>query len=91
MGLLGAGVGLLLAMPLVYYTATTGIDFSSLMEDEMSMSGVLFDPVMYSDMGLWMIPHALLIALISTLVAALYPAWYAVKIDPTSALSLREA
>jgi ABC-type lipoprotein release transport system permease subunit len=91
MGLLGAAAGLLLAMPLVYYTATTGIDFSKLMGEGMSMSGVLFNPVMYSDMGLWMIPHALLIALISTLIAALYPAWYAVKIDPTSALSLREA
>jgi len=91
LGILGAAAGLLLAMPLVYYTATTGIDFSSFMGEAASMSGVLFDPVMYSDMGLWMIPHALFVALISTLIAALYPAWYAVKTDPTSALSLREA
>jgi ABC-type antimicrobial peptide transport system permease subunit len=91
LGVLGAVAGLLLAMPLVYYTATTGIDFSSFMGEETSMSGVLFDPVMYSDMGLWMIPHALFVALISTLIAALYPARYAVKTDPTSALSLREA
>ena len=92
LGVLGAAAGLLLAMPLVYYTATTGIDFSKVMGEEgTSISGVLFDPVMYSDMGLWMIPHALFVALISTLIAALYPAWYAVKTDPTSALSLREA
>lgn len=91
LGVLGAAAGLLLAMPLVYYTATTGIDFSSFLGEAGSISGVLFDPVMYSDMGLWMIPHALFVALISTLVAALYPAWYAVKTDPTSALSLREA
>lgn len=91
MGILGAAAGLLLAMPLVYYTATTGINFSAIIGEGTSMSGVLFNPVMYSDMGLWMIPRALFVALISTLIAALYPAWYAVKIDPTSALSLREA
>jgi ABC-type lipoprotein release transport system permease subunit len=91
MGILGAAAGLLLAMPLVYYTATTGINFGAIMGEGTSVSGVLFNPVMYSDMGLWMIPRALFVALISTLIAALYPAWYAVKIDPTSALSLREA
>ena len=91
MGILGAVAGLLLAMPLVYYTAMSGIDFSKFMGEGTSMSGVLFDPVMYSDMGLWMIPYALFVALISTLIAALYPAWYAVRTDPTSALSLREA
>ena len=30
LGLLGAAVGLLLATPLVYYTATTGIDFAAI-------------------------------------------------------------
>lgn len=91
LGVLGAAAGLFLATPLVYYTATTGIDFRAIMGEEMAVSGVLFDPVMYSDMGLWMIPHALFVALVSMLVAALYPAWYAVHTDPTSALSLREA
>ena len=91
LGVLGAAAGLLLAMPLVYYTATTGIDFGAVMGGETSISGVLFDPVMYSDMGLWMIPHALFVALASTLIATLYPAYYAVRTNPTSALSLREA
>jgi ABC-type lipoprotein release transport system permease subunit len=91
LGLAGAGAGLLLAMPGVYYTATTGLDFGAVMGGEWTMSGVLFDLTMYSDMGVWMIPYALFIALISTLVAGLYPAWYALRTDPTSALSLREA
>lgn len=91
MGILGAAAGLLIAMPFVYHTATAGIDFSAFMKGELALSGVLFDPVMHSDMGLWLVPYAFCLAVISTLLAALYPAWYAVKVDPTSALSLREA
>ncbi len=90
-GVLGAALGLLLATPMVYHTATTGLNFAAVMGDDMAISGVLFDPVFYSDMGLWMIPHALMLALVSTLVAAAYPAWYALRTNPTSALSLREA
>jgi ABC-type lipoprotein release transport system permease subunit len=90
-GVLGAALGLLLATPLVYHTATTGLDFAALMGEDLAISGVLFDPVFYSDMGPWMIPHALILALVSTLIAAIYPAWYALRTNPTSALSLREA
>lgn len=90
-GFLGALLGLAIASPIVYYTSTRGIDFSGAMGGEMAMEGVLFDPIIYSDMGLWMIPQALLIGLLSTAVAALYPAWHAGRTNPTSALSLREA
>ncbi len=90
-GVLGAALGLLLATPLVYRTATTGLNFATLMGEDLAISGVLFDPVFYSDMGPWMIPHALILALASTLVASIYPAWYALRTNPTSALSLREA
>jgi len=91
MGILGAIAGLVISLPLVHYTATTGIDLRALMGGDFSISGVLLDPVMYSDMGPWMIPQAFLIGLVSMLVAAIYPAWFALRIDPTSALSLREA
>ncbi len=91
MGVLGAVAGLIIASPFIYYTANTGIDLSTLMGGDFSISGVLLDPVMYSDMGIWMIPQAFLIGLVSMLVAAIYPAWFALRIDPTSALSLREA
>ncbi len=91
MGVLGAVAGLLISTPLVRYTATTGIDLTNLMGGEFSISGVLLDPVMYSDMGPWMIPLAFLIGLVSMLLAGIYPAWFALRIDPTSALSLREA
>ncbi|KPJ59361.1 MAG: hypothetical protein AMJ46_11535 [Latescibacteria bacterium DG_63] len=90
-GVFGAAAGLLLVTPLVYHTATKGLDFAGMMGGEVAMSGVLFEPIIYSDMGFWMIPYALLLALASTVIAVLYPAWFAVKVNPTSALSLREA
>ncbi|MCK4915011.1 MAG: ABC transporter permease, partial [Candidatus Eisenbacteria sp.] len=91
MGVMGAAVGLLLVWFPLHQTATKGIDFSTMMGGDLAMSGVLFDPIMYSVPGLWVLPYALVIAFVSTLIAAVYPAVFALRTDPTSALSLREA
>ena len=91
MGALGALLGLLLALPLVWHTATAGIDFSAAMGDEMTVMGVFFDPIIYADMGLWMLPYAFGLGLCATLLAALYPAWSATRLDPAAALSQRDA
>ena len=91
LALLGTVAGILLASPILYHTSTAGFDFSQLMGGDMAMSGVLFDPVVYTDMGLWVVPHALFVAFVSMFVAAIYPAWFALRTNPTSALSLREA
>ncbi len=91
MAVMGAAVGLLLAWFPLHETATKGIDFSTMMGGDLAMSGVLFDPIMYSVPGLWVLPYALVIAFVSTLIAAVYPAVFALRTDPTSALSLREA
>lgn len=90
-GLLGAAAGLALATPLIYRIATKGINFAAIIGEELAVEGVLFDPILYADIGLWMIPRALVITMVSTLIAALYPAWFAIRTNPTSALSLREA
>jgi len=91
MAVMGAAVGLLLAWFPLHQTATKGIDFSTMMGGDLAMSGVLFDPIMYSVPGMWVFPYALAIAFVSTLIAAIYPAMFALRTDPTSALSLREA
>jgi ABC-type lipoprotein release transport system permease subunit len=91
LAVMGAALGLLMAWWPLYYTATVGIDFSVVLGEELSMSGVLLDPIIYSIPGPWVFAHAFVIALVSTLVAAVYPAFYALRTDPTSALSLREA
>ena len=58
MGAFGALLGLLPALPLVWHTATAGVDFSAMMGDDMTVMGVFFDPIIYADMGLWMLPYA---------------------------------
>jgi ABC-type lipoprotein release transport system permease subunit len=90
MGVLGALLGLVLASPLVWHTATAGVDFSEAMGDDLAITGVFFDPVIYADMGLWMLLYAFFVGLSSTLFAALYPAWSALRQDPAAVLSLRE-
>ena len=90
LGVLGALFGLALASPLVWHTATEGIDFSAVMGGDLAITGVFFDPVLYADMGLWMLPYAFFVGLSSTLCAALYPAWSALRQDPAAVLSLRE-
>jgi ABC-type lipoprotein release transport system permease subunit len=91
LAVMGAVAGLLLAWWPVHYTATVGIDFGAVMGDDLAVYGVLFDPVMYSIPGSWVFGHAFVIALVSTLIAGIYPAFFALRTDPTSALSLREA
>jgi ABC-type lipoprotein release transport system permease subunit len=91
LAVMGAAAGLLMVWWPLHYTATSGFDFSSMMGSNLSMSGVLLEPIIYSIPGNWVFAHAIIIALVSTLIAGVYPAIYALRIDPTSALSLREA
>lgn len=91
MAMMGAATGLLLAWWPLHQTATKGFDFGAVMGGELAMSGVLFEPIVYSVPGVWVFPYALAVAFVSTLIAAIYPAVFALRTDPTSALSLREA
>jgi len=66
--------------------STTGLDLSVLLKGELVSGGVLFDPVLYSTMGPWVLTNTLFIAFGSTILASIYPAWYAVRTDPAEAL-----
>lgn len=91
LGLLGAVLGLVLALPAVYYLANTGVDFSKLAGDvDMAMSGVLMDPIFYADFGAWLFPYALGLSMTATLTAAFYPALYATRTDPADALRVAQ-
>ena len=89
-GTAGSVVGLVLATPLVYLLATKGLSFTDSFGSDSSIAGVLFDPVIYGDMGAWMVPVAFIVGIVSTLAAAVYPTVSAVRTDPTSALTMRE-
>ncbi len=90
LGMAGAVLGLAIGMPVVYYLATEGFDMSALyQEGKVTVSGILVDPVLYADMGWWLVTYAFGLALAATIIASLYPAWFAVRIEPTSALAQR--
>jgi ABC-type antimicrobial peptide transport system permease subunit len=86
LGFVGAVVGLALGFPIVWYMSTTGLDLSVLLEGELVSGGVLFDKVLYSTMGPWVLTNTLFIAFGSTLLGAIYPALYAIRTDPAEAL-----
>jgi ABC-type lipoprotein release transport system permease subunit len=87
LGLLGGVLGLVLGGSAAYWVATYGIDFSKLYGDmDWAMSNILIDPVFYGDFGWWLIPLAFELAVSATLLSSFYPAWYASKTDPATAL-----
>lgn len=87
LGLLGAALGLAIGVPATYLLATKGFDFAAFVGNEdMVMSNVLLDPIIYGDFGWWLASTSLLISMSATVLSSLYPAWFAVKTDPASAL-----
>jgi putative ABC transport system permease protein len=85
-GLAGGVLGLALGLPFVWRLARTGLDLSSYMGASYSFQGVLIEPVIYGDLGLWVAWYVFIVAIGATLLASLYPAWFAARTDPADAL-----
>ena len=87
LGLAGGLLGLLLGGPITWFTARRGIDFTSMYGGmDLTMSNVLIDPVFYPEFGWWVVPLSMGLALFAALLSAVYPAWYAIRTDPATAL-----
>lgn len=88
LGTVGALAALTWTSPLLHGWATHGVDLSSAMQsrDGMAFGGVLIDPMYYPAFGAWVVPAALGLSLVATVLASLYPAWFASRSDPASAL-----
>ncbi|MHC4253371.1 MAG: ABC transporter permease [Planctomycetota bacterium] len=85
-GLGGAIVSLVVGGPLVYLIYR-GVDFSQMMDDP-SFAGILFDPVIHGDAGLWIPVFAFGVSIVATLVASIYPARFALRTNPADALRM---
>ena len=85
-GTASAGLGLLLGLPFVWILASRGIDLSRYMGASYSFQGVLIEPIIYGDFGVWAAWYVLVLAIVVTVVASLYPAWFASRTNPADAL-----
>jgi len=90
LALAGAAAGLALGVPLLWLFARKGLDFRRFMGSSYAFQGILIEPVIYGDLGAWVVPWALGIALVATVVASLYPAWFAARTDPAVALRVAQ-
>ncbi len=85
-GIGGAIASLAIGGPLVYLIHR-GVDFSKMMDDP-SFAGVLFDPIIRGDAGMWIPVFAFTVSIAATLVASIYPARFALKTNPADALRM---
>ena len=85
-GIASAALGLLLGLPLVWTLATRGIDLSRYMGASFSFQGVLIEPVIYGDFGAWTTWYVFTVAMVVTVIASLYPGWFAARTNPADAL-----
>jgi len=83
---IGGAIGALLIGGGMAYWFSTGIDISYFMGGETAMVGVLFDPIIHGYFGPQLIAYALAISIASTILATLYPIWFATRLNPAEAL-----
>jgi ABC-type lipoprotein release transport system permease subunit len=89
LGALGGALAMAWTAPILYRWATAGIDMLAFVrssDDGLAFSGVLIDRFYYPSFGAWVIPAALGLALVATILASLYPALFAARTDPATAL-----
>ena len=87
-GIGGALVGLVLGGSGAFFLHRWGIDLAGLMGEDVSVGNVLLEPHVYGGFGAWVLWQALAISVVSTVVASVYPAWLAARVDPADALRM---
>jgi ABC-type lipoprotein release transport system permease subunit len=86
LGLLGLIAGVIITIPWYVFMSYHGIDFSGMIGNDYSASGVLIDPMvkitLYRESAAWIL--AALFTL--TILSGIYPAWRAGRIPPVESL-----
>jgi len=86
LSLASGGLGILLGLGLTWALWRDGLDMSFLMDEELTFSGTLFDPVMIPEFRLSTIGFSLLVIIAIGVLASLYPAFQATRIDVAEAM-----
>jgi ABC-type lipoprotein release transport system permease subunit len=82
--------GMLLGVAVVWLFFRDGLDFSSLMNTEMTAAGVVIDPVIVPRFHPTQIAQSLFFILAVGILASIYPAWRATRIDVAEAMKFSE-
>jgi ABC-type antimicrobial peptide transport system permease subunit len=90
LGAAGAALALAIGLPIVWRFARVGLDFRRYLGGSFAFQGVLFDPVIFGDFGIWIVPYVFIVAIAATVLASLYPAWFAARTDPAVALRVAQ-
>jgi ABC-type lipoprotein release transport system permease subunit len=90
LGLGGAVLGLALALPFLWRFSRSGLDLRRWIGGASTFQGVIFDPIIYGSVGAWIAPYVLTVAVGATLLASVYPAWFAARTDPATALRVAQ-
>lgn len=89
LGSLSLVAGALIAAPVVYWWHVSPLDLSGVVGD-MTMSGALFRPVFRAEPSVSTPLVSAIALLLTSILAALYPAWRATRVPPADALGGRE-
>ena len=85
-GLAGSVATLALGGPVAYLVATKGIHIAGFMGGDLGIDNVLLDPYIYGDFGVWLVWYAVAVSVTASLVASIYPMWFAIRTNPVEAL-----
>lgn len=85
-GILGSLLGVALAIPLLYYLSTAGIDFGSAMNEASPVPGVVLDTVIRAELNPMSLLRLSLTAIFFCLLSSIIPALRASKLQPVDAM-----
>ena len=77
---------MILGFAVVWFFWRDGMDLSVFMEREITMAGIVFDPVLQPVFRFTQVTQSLVFTVIIGVAASLYPAYQAARIDPAEAM-----
>jgi ABC-type lipoprotein release transport system permease subunit len=83
-------VGMLVGLGVVWLFFRHGLDFSAFMKEDMTAAGVVIDPVIVPRFHPIQIAQSLLFIFAIGMLASIYPAWRATRIDVAEAMKFSE-
>jgi putative ABC transport system permease protein len=79
-------IGIVLGFGVTWGFFRDGLDLSFLLTQELTFSGLVFDPVMVPEFRIEQVIQSVAFILVIGIVASLYPAYHATKLDPAEAV-----